>query len=298
MKIVKAAAVQLSPVFYSREGTVEKVVRKIHELHQPGVQFATFPGDRRALLPVLFIRPDPLQNIVGPEQQKLLDHAATVPSPATDAISEAARQAGIVVSIGVNERDGGTLYNTLLLDADGAFILSVTSSIRLLRSWLCSISSNLNQECRKLVICPKGGLSWVIPSAELRELCSGSELAREAHLSSVSRVKKLAKWVVEGRILWLGPDHFDEKAAVFVSRPLTLAQRFASPARNQQAKRRWLSVRCKRGLEGARMLPKRPSNKKSSALRQPNLTKPAASVMGLVVDQLPFAKETSPVFNY
>jgi len=30
MKVVKAAAVQLSPVLYSREGTIDKVVRTIH----------------------------------------------------------------------------------------------------------------------------------------------------------------------------------------------------------------------------------------------------------------------------
>ena len=41
--IVKAAAVQISPVLYSRQGTVEKVVKKIRELGQQGVQFATFP---------------------------------------------------------------------------------------------------------------------------------------------------------------------------------------------------------------------------------------------------------------
>jgi nitrilase len=41
MKVIKAAAVQLSPVLYSREGTVDKVVRKIHELGQQGVQFGT-----------------------------------------------------------------------------------------------------------------------------------------------------------------------------------------------------------------------------------------------------------------
>jgi len=47
----------------------------------------------------------------------------SVPSPATEAIGEACRQAGVVVSIGVNERDGGTLYNTqLLFDADGKLI--------------------------------------------------------------------------------------------------------------------------------------------------------------------------------
>jgi aliphatic nitrilase len=43
MSSVKAAAVQLSPVLYSREGTVEKIVRTIHELARQRVQFATFP---------------------------------------------------------------------------------------------------------------------------------------------------------------------------------------------------------------------------------------------------------------
>ena len=63
------------------------------------------------------------QIIAGHEHLKLLDQAVTVPSPATDAISEACRRADVVVSIGINERDGGTLYNTqLLFDADGALI--------------------------------------------------------------------------------------------------------------------------------------------------------------------------------
>ena len=62
----------------------------------------------------------PYQIIAGREHRKLLEQAVTVPSPSTDAISEACRQAGVVVSIGVNERDHRTLYNTqLLFDADG-----------------------------------------------------------------------------------------------------------------------------------------------------------------------------------
>ena len=123
MRVVRAAAVQMSPVLYSREATVEKVVRRIHELGQQRVQFATFPETVVPYYPYFsFVQP-PLQNIAGPEQRKLLDQAVTVPSPATDAISEAARQARVVVSIGVNERDGGTLYNTqLLFDADGTLI--------------------------------------------------------------------------------------------------------------------------------------------------------------------------------
>lgn len=123
MTVVKAAAVQISPALYSREATVEKVVQKIHELGQQGVQFATFPETVVPYYPYFSFVQTPLQQIFGTEYLKLLDQAVTVPSPATDAIGEAARQAGVVVSIGVNERDGGTLYNTqLLFDADGTLI--------------------------------------------------------------------------------------------------------------------------------------------------------------------------------
>lgn len=43
MNIIVKAAVQMSPVLYSRKGTVEKIVRKIRELGKQGVQFAAFP---------------------------------------------------------------------------------------------------------------------------------------------------------------------------------------------------------------------------------------------------------------
>ena len=123
MKMIKAAAVQMSPVLYSREGTVDKVVRKIHELHQLGVQFATFPETVVPYYPYFSAVQTPIKILAGTEHLKLLDQAVTVPSPATDAIGEAAWKAGMVVSIGVNERDGGTLYNTqLLFDADGSLI--------------------------------------------------------------------------------------------------------------------------------------------------------------------------------
>jgi aliphatic nitrilase len=123
MRSVKAAAVQLSPVLYSREGTVEKIVRTIHELGQKQVQFATFPETVVPYYPYFSFVQSPLQNIVGQEHRKLLDQAVTVPSATTDALGEAARRTGIVVSIGINERDGGTMYNTqLLFDVDGALI--------------------------------------------------------------------------------------------------------------------------------------------------------------------------------
>src|SRR5258707_15656309 len=94
MKVVKAAAVQLSPVLYSREGTVDKVVRKIHELGQQGVQFATFPETVVPYYPYFSIVQSGYQIIVGGEFLKLLDQSVTGPSLATEAIGDPPTPAG------------------------------------------------------------------------------------------------------------------------------------------------------------------------------------------------------------
>jgi nitrilase len=119
--IVKAAAVQLSPVLYSQQGTVEKVVKKIRELGAQGVRFATFPEAVVPYYPYFsFVQPP---FAMGKEHLRLLEESVTVPSAETEAIGEAAKEAKVVVSIGVNERDGGSIYNTqLLFDADGTLI--------------------------------------------------------------------------------------------------------------------------------------------------------------------------------
>ncbi|MFI8448960.1 nitrilase-related carbon-nitrogen hydrolase [Streptomyces erythrochromogenes] len=121
MTVVRAAAVQISPVLYSRSGTVGKIVDKIRELGERGVRFAVFPETVIPYYPYFsFVQPP---YAMSHEHLRLLREAVTVPSPATDAIADAAREAGMVVSVGVNERDGGTLYNTqLLFDADGTLL--------------------------------------------------------------------------------------------------------------------------------------------------------------------------------
>src|SRR5512133_3874326 len=119
--IIKAAAVQISPVLYSREGTMDRVVREINELGRQGVQFATFPETVVPYYPYFSYVQRPFE--MGAEHLRLVEQAVTVPSAATHAIGEACEQAGMVMSIGVNERDGGTLYDTqLLFDADGTLI--------------------------------------------------------------------------------------------------------------------------------------------------------------------------------
>ncbi len=55
---------------------------------------------------------------------KLYEEAVPVPGPVTEAVSRAAKAHQMVVVLGVNERDHGSLYNTqLVFDADGSCLL-------------------------------------------------------------------------------------------------------------------------------------------------------------------------------
>ncbi|HXC26737.1 MAG TPA: nitrilase-related carbon-nitrogen hydrolase [Stellaceae bacterium] len=119
--VVKAAAVQISPVLYRCRGTVDRVVKKIRELAEQSVQFATFPETVIPYYPYFSFLQPAFQ--MGKEHLRLIEESVTVPSVETHAIGEAARSANMVVSIGVNDRDGGSVYNTqLLFDADGTLI--------------------------------------------------------------------------------------------------------------------------------------------------------------------------------
>ena len=118
MTTVKAAAVQISPVLYSREGTVDKVVQMITELGHQGVQFVTFGEAVVPYYPYFSFVRRPFE--MSADHLKLIEEAVAVPSASTLAIAGACKRAKVVVSIGINERDGGTLYNTqLLFDSDG-----------------------------------------------------------------------------------------------------------------------------------------------------------------------------------
>lgn len=118
---VVAAAVQCSPVLYSRSGTVNKICDWIEELGGKGVEFAVFAETLVPYYPYFSFIQAPCA--IGKQHLQLMQESVTVPSAATDQIAAAARAAKMVVSVGVNERDGGTLYNTqLLFDADGTLV--------------------------------------------------------------------------------------------------------------------------------------------------------------------------------
>ncbi len=122
-KIVRAAAVQLSPVLYSCEGTTAKVCDAIAEAAKKGAELVVFPETVLPYYPYFsFIKAPAL---MGADHLKLIQESVTVPGPITGQIGAAAKKAGVVVAIGINERDHGTLYNAqLLFDADGRLLQS------------------------------------------------------------------------------------------------------------------------------------------------------------------------------
>lgn len=119
---VTVAAVQLSPVLGSREGTIAKVVDAITQAAERGATLIVFPETVVPYYPYFSFITPAVQ--MGPAHLKLYEEAVTVPSAATDAVAAAARKHKAVVVLGVNERDHGTLYNTqLIFDADGTLVL-------------------------------------------------------------------------------------------------------------------------------------------------------------------------------
>lgn len=121
-KTVRAAAVQLSPVLHSRDGTTEKVLDAIAAAAREGVQLIVFPETVIPYYPYFsFVQPPVF---MGKEHMRLYEEAVTVPGPVVDAIGQAARSYAMVVVLGVNERDAGSLYNTqLVFNADGTLLL-------------------------------------------------------------------------------------------------------------------------------------------------------------------------------
>ncbi len=119
---VRAAAIQLVPVLEDGTGTQEKILAAIAGAARDGVQIAVFPESFVPYYPYFsFVHPPAS---IGAEHMRLYENAPAVPGPFVDAVSDAARAGGIVVVLGLNERDHGSLYNTqLVFDADGALLL-------------------------------------------------------------------------------------------------------------------------------------------------------------------------------
>nr|AAR97389.1 nitrilase [uncultured organism] len=122
------AAVQATPIFLDRQATLEKACDLIAEAGSNGAKLVLFP---EAFIPTY---PDWIWAVTGSQSAlldelyvELLENSVTIPDATTEQLCEAARNAGLYVVMGVNERNAeasnATLYNTLLYIDDQGKIL-------------------------------------------------------------------------------------------------------------------------------------------------------------------------------
>ncbi|MEU4117210.1 carbon-nitrogen hydrolase family protein [Kitasatospora sp. NPDC028055] len=119
-----AAAVQAAPVYLDPAATVDKAVALIREAAGRGAELVVFPEVFVPGYPYWNWTMTPVQG--SPWYERLYRAAVDVPGPYVETLCSAARQAGVVLVIGVNERGRhslGVLYNTLLIiGADGELL--------------------------------------------------------------------------------------------------------------------------------------------------------------------------------
>jgi len=121
-RVVRVAAVQIAPDLDSVTGTLTRVLSAAAEAAEKGAQLAVFPETFVPWYPYFsFIYPPVL---TGAEHLRLYENAVVVPGPVTEAVAAAAKRHNMVIVLGVNERDHGSLYNAqLIFDADGSLLL-------------------------------------------------------------------------------------------------------------------------------------------------------------------------------
>jgi nitrilase len=121
---VRVACAQVEPVPFDRAGTLDKLAATAADAAAQGAQLVLFPETFVPVYPSSrWVRA--LAAGGGKDTwAKLARASITVPGADTERMGAVAKEHGIVLAVGVNELDGGTIYNTLLVfDADGELAL-------------------------------------------------------------------------------------------------------------------------------------------------------------------------------
>jgi nitrilase len=115
MSKIRIAAVQAAYVLMDREATLDRVADLTARAAERGAQLVVFPEVFVPGTPI-WIDTQPIWN--GDEDwfRMLAENAVTVPSPATERLGAIARDHAVWLVVGVEERErnGGTIYNTVL----------------------------------------------------------------------------------------------------------------------------------------------------------------------------------------
>jgi predicted amidohydrolase len=116
LRTVRVAAIQATPVILDAEACVAKTITLLGDAAAKGAELAVlpetfvplYPSNRWAKGAAGFSGWDELW-------ERLHANAVDVPGPLVDELSAAAERLGIHAVVGINERDGGSLYNSYLL---------------------------------------------------------------------------------------------------------------------------------------------------------------------------------------
>ena len=114
---VRVACAQVEPVIFDRGATLDRLAVVAAEAAAGGARLVLFPETFVPVYPSSrWARSLAVWGEGGKELWARLAQASiTVPSADTERIGSTAREHGIVLAVGINELDGGTLYNTLLV---------------------------------------------------------------------------------------------------------------------------------------------------------------------------------------
>jgi nitrilase len=122
---VRVACVQAEPVVFDRDATIAKIDSLAREAAAGGAELALLPETFVPVYPSNRWARHLAHGSAGSEIfGRLLDQSVEVPGPDADAIGDIAREHEVWLAVGVNERERGTIYNSLLLYApDGSLAL-------------------------------------------------------------------------------------------------------------------------------------------------------------------------------
>jgi nitrilase len=115
MPRVRVAAVQASYVLMDQQATLDKVAELTGKAAAQGAQLVVFPEVFVPGTPI-WIDTRPIWDGDDDWFRLLAENAVGVPGPATERLAGLARDHGVRLVVGVEERElhGGTIYNTLL----------------------------------------------------------------------------------------------------------------------------------------------------------------------------------------
>lgn len=127
-RVVRVAAVQAAPVFLDLDRTLSRLEEWAHRAAADGARLIAFPETWLPGYPA-WIDSSPGAALWGHAGAKalfarLMDNAVEVPSAVTERVATVARELGATLAVGVHERVGRTLYNTLLIFGPDGTLLS------------------------------------------------------------------------------------------------------------------------------------------------------------------------------